>query len=54
MAAVDILLAFLAFVIDLLLESELFVSLLFEAIIHVYFLLSGYFLSFLSLVALVA
>ncbi len=52
MAAVDILLAFLAFVIDLLLESELFVSLLFEAIIHVY--LFACFLSFSSLVALVA
>ena len=40
MATVDILLAFLAFVIDLLLESELLVSLLVEAIIHVYFFLS--------------
>ncbi len=54
MAAVDILLAFLAFVIDLLLESELFVSFRFEAIIHIYFCCLFLFLSFLSLVALVA
>ncbi len=46
MAAVDILLAFLAFVIDLLLESELFVSFLFEAIIHVYFFCQDCFVIF--------